>query len=295
MTLNSMSELINRILAPTDFTKHANAALETAADFARAFDATLLLLHVIDIPSYKSVFFEGDIQTPDQMAMDFAEDQLQEIKNEPRFQGIEVQTIVAGGKVFSTIVDEAQKQAADLIIMGAHGLTGLEKLVLGTNARRVIHLTSLPVLTVKEPLTVNKVKKVAFASSFNQEYAFSFPSMYQYIEAFNAQLNLVKVITPRNFEATSFSKKTMDDFATSLNLQDYRSHIINASSVEEGLAWFCREYQMDLLFMPTHGRQGVARMWSGSHTAKMGQEYAVPVFSLKMIEMKKPEGVIFPE
>ena len=290
-----MSNLINRILAPTDFTVHANAALETAADFARAFDATLILLHVIDIPSYKAVFFDGDIQTPDQMAQNFAMGQLKELTNESNFQGIEVQTIVASGKIFSTIVEEAQKQTADLIVMGAHGLTGLEQLVLGTNAKRVIHSTSIPVLTVKEPLKIHEIKKVAFASNFNQEYAYSFPSMYQYIEAFNAQINLVKVITPRNFETTAYSKRTIDDFAISLNLQDYRPHIINAQSVEQGLSWFCHSFDMDLLFMPTHGRKGIARTWSGSHTEKMGQDYAVPVFSMKMIGMKKPEGVIFPE
>ena len=290
-----MSDLINRILAPTDFTVHANAALETAADFARTFDATLILLHVIDIPSYKAVFYDGDIHTPDEMAQEFAMDQLQEIKKKPAFEGIEIQIIVASGRIFSTIVEEAEKQTADLIVMGAHGLSGLEQLVLGTNARRVIHLTSLPVLTVKQPLKASQVTKVAFASSFDQEYAFSFPSMYQYIEAFNAQVNLVKVVTPGNFETTAYSKRTMDDFAHSLSLQDFKPHIINAESIEEGLSWFCRQYNMDLLFMPTHGRTGIARIWSGSHTAKMGQEYGVPVFSLKMINMKKPDGVIFPE
>lgn len=290
-----MSRLINRILAPTDFTVHANAAIETAADFARTFNATLVLFHVIDTPAYNNIFFKGEIQTPDQMARDFAMDQLRELQQQSLFQGIDVQINVGNGRIYSTIIEEAEKQNADLIVMGAHGLTGLERLILGTNARRVIHLTSVPVLTVKQPLKVINVKKVAFASSFNQEYTFSFPSMYQYIEAFSAQINFVKVVTPKDFETSAYSKKTMDDFASSLNLKEYVPHIVNAKSVEEGLSWFCYEHQIDLLFMPTHGHQGVVRMWSGSHTQKMGQEYSVPVFSLKMVKIKKSKGVIFPD
>lgn len=290
-----MSTLINRILAPTDFTVNASAAIETAADLAREFDAALTLLHVVDIPSYKGIFFEGEIHTPDEMARQFAMDQLSELKEQAMFAGLEVQVEVISGRIYKTIIEEAEKIKADLIVMGAHGLTGLEQLILGTNARRVVHLASMPVLTVKSPLKIKKIKKVAFASSFNQEYAFSFPSIYQYIEAFNARINLVKVITPGDFESTWFSLKTINDFASSLNLNHYTPHIVNASTVESGLSWFCREYQIDLLFMPTHGRSNLTRIWSGSHTGKMGQEYTVPVFSLKMIKVKKPSGVIFPE
>jgi nucleotide-binding universal stress UspA family protein len=290
-----MSTVINKILAPTDFTDNANAAIETAADLAREFNATLILIHVVDIPSYKGVFFEGEVHTPDQMAQEFALNQLKELKGQPMFRGVKVQVGVSSGKIYKTIIEEAEKRKADLIVMGAHGLSGLEQLILGTNARRVVQYTSIPVLTIKNPIAVKNIKQIAFGSSFNQEYALSFPSMYQYMEVFNARINLVKVITPDNFETTEFSKKTIDDFANSLNHKHYNPHFVNARSIESGLSWFCRENHIDLLFMPTHGRSGIARMWSGSHTGKMGQEYTVPVFSLKMIKVKKPSGVIFPD
>lgn len=288
-----MSSAINNILVPTDFTKYGTAAVETAASFARAFNAKLILMHVIDLPSYASILFDEN-QTPDQMTSAFAIDQLKLIQQDQRLHGMEVEICVEAGKIFHCIVQKAQETKTDLIIMGAHGLTGLEQLVLGTNARRVIHLSSVPVLTVKESIDIEKVRNIAFASSFNQEYAYSFASMYQYIELFKTTLNLVKVITPKDFESTAFSKKTIDDFASSLNLSEYQTHIINDNSIEEGLSWFCKQEKIDLLFMLTHVVEGQGLLHR-SYAERMGQFYSVPVFSLKMIEIKEPHGVIFPD
>jgi len=288
-----MSSLINKILAPTDFTEYGSAAVETAASFARAFSAKLILLHVVDLPSYPSILFD-EKQKPDKMAYDFAIDQLKLIQQDHRFQGIEIESCVETGKIFQCIVQKAEETGTDLIVMGAHGLTGFEHLVLGTNARRVMHFTTTPVLTVKEPLDFERIRNIAFASSFNQEYAYSFSGMYQYIEMFNAGIHLVKVITPKAFESSAFSKKTINDFASSFNLSEYKTHIINDNSVAEGLSWFCEQEKIDLLFMLTHGAGGHGLMLR-SYAARMGQQYAVPVFSLKMIVIKQPHGVIFPE
>jgi hypothetical protein len=167
--------------------------------------------------------------------------------------------------------------------------------MLGTNARRVIHSTDVPVLTVKEPLHFSKIKKIAIASNFNQEYAYSFPRLYQYVELFNAKINLIKIITPKNFETSAYSLKTVEDFANSLNLPAYQMHFVNAKTVEEGLSWICERNHIDLLFMPTHSQSTASRIWSGSHTERMGQQYSVPVFSHRMLKLQKPEGVIFPD
>ena len=288
-----MSSAINKILAPTDFTEYGSAAVETAASFARAFNAKLVLLHVVDIPSYSSILFDENLK-PDQMAHDLAIEQLKLIQNDPLMQELDVEICVEAGKIFHCIVQKAVETNTDLIVMGAHGLSGFEHLVLGTNARRVIHLSSVPVLTVKEPIDIEKVRNIAFASNFNQEYAYSFPSMYQYIEMFKTRVNLVKVITPKDFDTTAFSKKTIDDFASSLNLSEYHTHIVNDDSIEEGLSWFCEQEKIDLLFMLTHVVEGQGLLHR-SFAERMGQFYAVPVFSLKMIEIKQPHGVIFPD
>ena len=290
-----MSDVVKSILVPTDLTENGNAAVETAVSFSKYLKAKLIIMHVVDLPSYPSALLEADNQSPDRMAIEFAEAQLAVIQSDQMFEGIEVETCVESGTVFKSIVKKAESTSCDLIVMGAHGLTGIEQLLLGTNARRVIHSTSVPVLTVKEPLYFDKIRKIAFASNFNQEYAYSFPRIYQYVEMFSPLVNLVKVITPKNFETSAYTLRTINDFASSVNLVDYETHVVNSNSVQEGLSWFCENNTIDLLFMPTHGQSGITRIWSGSHTERMGQQSSVPIFSHKMIDFPKSTGVIFPD
>jgi nucleotide-binding universal stress UspA family protein len=166
---------------------------------------------------------------------------------------------------------------------------------MGSTAQKVVQLSAVPVLTIKEYLGIDKIKNIVFASSFNQEYSFSFPVLYQFMELFKAKLHLLKVITPRDFEPTYYSKRTIEDFASEFLLHDYQLQIVNAHTIEEGIEWFCNENKIDLVFMTTHGRKGLPHLLSGSHTEKIGQKYSFPVFSIKMIKIQTPKGVIFPD
>ena len=98
-----MSDIVNCILVPTDLTEHGNAAVETAVSFCKALKAKLIIMHVVDLPTYPSALLEADSQSPDAMAVKFAEAQLAVIQSDQIFEGIEVETCVETGKVFKSI------------------------------------------------------------------------------------------------------------------------------------------------------------------------------------------------
>ena len=281
-----MSDPIRTILVPTDFSTFSEAAVQTAASFAGALQAKLILLHVVDVPDYGSFRLKGKahgINLKD-IAESTALEMLKRIKQSTDFKGINLQTKVSNGLAYQTVIDESKKCKADLIVMGTHGHTGFDKL-LGSTTRRVIRLSQIPILSVKEPLDIKNIKNIAFASSFNQEYSFSFPFIYQFMEMFHAHLYLLKVITPKDFEPTYYSQKIIKDFAEDFQIDDYTPQIVNADSIEKGLEWFCSENKIDLLFMATHGRKGPTHWISSSHTEKMSQQYSCPVFSIKMMKV----------
>lgn len=292
-----MADLINTILVPTDFSESAEAAVQSAATFARKLQAKLILLHVVDVPGYGSFQLKSEVSGPslEEIATNVAMERLKRFKNTPELKGVNLITKVSSGRVYQTVLRESEKHQVDLIIMGTHGHTGLEKWLLGSNTKKIIQLSKIPVLSLKEPIEIKNIKNVAFASSFNQEYSFSFPMIYQFMELFKAQLHLVKVITPGDFETSEYSKNTIENFAADFNLQGHQMHTVNAFSIEEGIEWFCEEYHIDMVFMATHGRKGLAHLFSGSHTEKMGQKHPFPIFSVKMMEVKSPKGVIFPD
>ncbi|MGI9542923.1 MAG: universal stress protein [Cyclobacteriaceae bacterium] len=292
-----MSDLINKILVPTDFSKSANAAAKTAASLAKKLDAEVLVLHVTDVPGYGSFQLEEDYQSVnvEQIAAKIAEEKMEALQSEPYLQGIRHETSIQLGKVYKTILNVVKEQGVDMIVMGTHGLSGFDKFIMGSNTEKIVQLAEVPVLTIKDPIDISGIKNIVFASNFYDEVAISFPAIYQFIELFEAKLHLLKVITADSFEPSYYTKRLMGDFSKSFALKDYSINIINDRTIEEGIDQFCQDNRIDLITMTTHGRKGVAHFLSGSLTEEVGQKIATPVLSMKMTKVKIPTGVIFPD
>jgi len=295
-----MSSLVNTILVPVDFSSFSKEAAKTAVSFASKLQADILLLHVMDVVDYGSFKLakessgEGGGDSFQDLTEKIAIETLEQFVQSLDAQGVKIKTKISTGKVHRKILEESEKTGVDLIIMGTHGCSGIDNL-LGSTTRRIIRFSEVPVLWIHDELRFDDIKRIAFASSFNQEYTFSFPTIYQFMEIFDAELFLVKVITPKHFEPSYYSMRIIKDFAEEFLIEDYQLQLINDVSVEDGLEWFCMERGIDLLFMTTHGREGLSRWLARSHTETTGQRGGCPVFSLRMMKVETPKGVIFPE
>jgi len=144
---------IKTILVATDFSEDADTAIETAIELAKAFDAKLELFHAYHVeipPSYAG--FGGDFSRPEdilQTINEGAQGAMNRLVEQVAEKGLDVRGRVPMDHASVAILDEADRLLADLIVMGTRGLTGLEHLVLGSTAERVIRLAPCPVLTVK--------------------------------------------------------------------------------------------------------------------------------------------------
>ena len=123
-----------RILVPTDFTKVSDTAIEHALLVAGTIDAGILILHVID---NKKQIAEARLKL----------NALQErIATE---SSIEIETMVRIGSIFEDIDKVAIEQGASLIIMGTHGLRGMQFLT-GGRALKIVTESSVPFIVVQE-------------------------------------------------------------------------------------------------------------------------------------------------
>jgi nucleotide-binding universal stress UspA family protein len=144
---------IKTILVATDFSSDADAAIEMAIEFALAFDSKLELFHAyhVEIPPIYAGF-GGDFTRPADILepiREGAEATMNKVVEEVAARGLDVRGRVAMDYASRAILDEAERLLADLIVMGTRGLSGLDHLVLGSTAERVIRLAHCPVMTVK--------------------------------------------------------------------------------------------------------------------------------------------------
>jgi len=143
---------IKTILCPTDFSPASRAALDHAAELARALGAELLVLHVCPLLLYAiapdahpdAPGFEAAIKDKLKVELDALGESL-------RKQGIAVQTLLVDGNPGHMIAEVAHDRKVDLIAMATHGRTGLPRLTLGSVAERVVRTAGVPVLSLRGP------------------------------------------------------------------------------------------------------------------------------------------------
>ncbi|WP_276253721.1 universal stress protein [Halomontanus rarus] len=137
------------ILVPTDGSTEGERAVEYAIDLARTHDATLRAIYVVNAASYGGLPMEtawdgiSDALRDEGQA---AVDRVEELADE---RGVSVDTAVLEGSPSRVIVDEAQPEKCDLVVMGTHGRGGIDRLLLGSVAERVVRSSPVPVLTVR--------------------------------------------------------------------------------------------------------------------------------------------------
>jgi len=139
---------LKRILVPTDFSEFSSAAIDYACTLADKFDAELHLLHVLEAHLGSTPVFAGGLALSPRVgeSAQAAMRALQEIvPDRPAIRA------TISGPPFLGIIHYAKEHDVDLIVMGTHGRTGLDHVMLGSVAERVVRKASCPVMTVRHP------------------------------------------------------------------------------------------------------------------------------------------------
>jgi|SoiMetStandDraft_5_1073268.scaffolds.fasta_scaffold09377_3 nucleotide-binding universal stress UspA family protein len=149
-----MTESINRILVPVDFSAHSNRAVRYATTLANKFGARVSLLHVVEDPfvtgAWQADAFAANIPELLNELTKAAQAQLHELKKDLAAHGFVATTEVVHGSPVPTIIEHAATGHFDLIVMGTHGRTGVAHALMGSVAERVVQKALCPVLTVRD-------------------------------------------------------------------------------------------------------------------------------------------------
>ena len=144
---------IRKILCPVDFSEGAEHAMRYAVAFADAYDAELVLLHVVELPFLPSYSTAGvpDLSLPVEQIQEECQDRLDDMVEEQKQIHPDVEGKVVVGAPFVEIIREAREGDFDLLVVGTHGRTGIKHMLIGSVAEKVVRKAPCPVLTVKHP------------------------------------------------------------------------------------------------------------------------------------------------
>lgn len=144
---------IRHILVPVDFSDPSREALHWAAELGRRFGAKLLILHVYPVPGY--VLPDGFVTAGPEVLTEVesrTRATLEQWAQDARDAGAgDVAISTAIGNATPEILRTCDDLPADLVVMGAHGRTGLARMLLGSVAEKVVRHAQVPVMTVPAP------------------------------------------------------------------------------------------------------------------------------------------------
>ncbi|HTP13215.1 MAG TPA: universal stress protein [Bacteroidota bacterium] len=141
---------IHRILVPIDFSGHSKNALQYALQYAVQFQAHLDLLYVVEPTIYPADFSFGQVGFPniEEELRKRGAEELQALVNNEVKGRVQATATVRTGKPFFEIHEFAREREIDLIIIAAHGHTGVEHILFGSTVEKVVRKSPCPVLVV---------------------------------------------------------------------------------------------------------------------------------------------------
>lgn len=274
---------MKRILVPCDFSDPAVQAFKFAAQIASQSKGQITLLNVVEIPvmhdtvlmpvlSFEEAFLKDAKEKAEKNFLKMKERWAKEVK---------VDYQVVYGATANAIREVAEEIKADVIVMGTHGASGLKEWVIGSNAEKIVRTSSIPVIAIKKQVK-GDIKNIVFpiTPSLDDENLFQRVKALQYF--LKATLHLLFVNTPGVFLRDNVSKPQMEALAKRLLLKDYRIHVYNDLSEEEGIRNFTTEVKADMVALGTHGRRGLNHLLTGSIAEDIVNHLDCPIWTYKM-------------
>jgi nucleotide-binding universal stress UspA family protein len=144
-----------KILTAIDFSESSDFAFEYALTLARQFQAELTVMHVINEPVDLRGFYVPHIsfEQLEKEIEEGAEKMMEKFCQTKMGDFTRYTTAVVAGIPYEEILRKAEETGASLIVLGTHGRTGIDHLIFGSTAERVVRSAACPVLTIRLPVT----------------------------------------------------------------------------------------------------------------------------------------------
>ena len=142
---------MKRILVPIDFSNHSKNALRYAINFARQFEAELILVYVVEPTVYPADFSFGQVHVSNieaELRMHGKQELGKLVENVIAGQ-VKSTCIVRTGKPYNEIIKTSTEEGVDLIVIATHGHTGVEHILFGSTAEKVIRKAPCPILVLR--------------------------------------------------------------------------------------------------------------------------------------------------
>ena len=281
---------MKKILWATDFSDEAQEALLYADAFAKTFKADIIALHVV--PDFSEALYEMKHLIVEDLSR-----RLAAVKNEAakrltvlkKAKGIPFKVIVEEGTTSKKIIDVAEKEKVDLIVIGRRGMSAIEKLFIGSVANQVLRTSHVPILITKKKTGKPQFRKIIVPTDFSDREEAERDFAWELAKGFGSDLTLLHVLELHDYE---FSPRVLDELLASLLKRlkqrkkrekvEFKIHeeVYRAVNASVGIVDYAEMHNFDLIVISTCVQSKLERFFLGSTTEKVISYTNIPIFAI---------------
>lgn len=255
---------LEKLLAATDRSAFSEGALTEALSFAKKCSSQLYVMSVLETnPEYETIGAEY-LQKEEAEAVQY----LKAVKERAKEAGVPCEAVLRRGDSPSRlIVEEASKKKVDMIVIGRHGRKGLERIVMGTSAAKVIGHAPCKVLVVPKAARI-EYRNILVATDGSQH---SDAAALEAVEiAKRCGSHLVAVSVALSDEDIDKAKVHAGDIVLAAQRAGLTAETITpVGKPAEAISELAGGRGVDLIVMGTYGRTGLRKLLMGSTTQKV--------------------------
>lgn len=263
-----------KILFPTDFSENAEIALEFALDICKKTNGHLIVFHAYDLPYSDRSLSTSLLEIMKRNATE----NMAKLKLSLDASGVRFETLISLGNPIRMTKEICAQKQVNLVVMGTKGSSGLEEVLIGSNAASIIQNLDIPVYVIPPNSTIKEVKTIVLASDLDfkqkdrplvrlREFAKSLGS--------DVKIEILHVQTEGgiNPDDKALIAETFKDIK-------HAYVIANDSNIEKAVLDYCEKENADVVSIITKRYSFFEKLFHQSLTSKLAYHSSIPLLAL---------------
>ena len=272
-----------KILIPTDFSVQAEFAYLMVKKLEEKTPVEVHFLHVLNVPDTVTMDSKGDIQTCGEIDVQYVVQQKEiaerKLENLKLLYGQNIHTHFLLGKVTDAILNFAERNHFDLVVMGTKGSWGVHEKLSGSETQMIARKSRIPVLSLMCDRSDLNIQNILLVHDFSHPAKEDLKLMQKLAKSFNTKFHLLQITSGKVEAEKATVEENMKKFAALNDLENYSFHLINDKDVENGVIHFNQMNNMDIICIGTHGKGG---LFHNSATEKLINHLFKPIISFHL-------------
>jgi nucleotide-binding universal stress UspA family protein len=285
-----MAKFIKKILWATDFSDESREALLYADALAQAHKAEIIGLHVV--PDFSPALYDAAAVVKGELVKRIAfikDEAVKKLEDLRKKKEIAFEPLVKEGTASKKIIETAEEEKVDLIIIGRKGQSALERLFIGSVANQVLRSSPVPIFLTKKKRGKPRFDKILVPTDFSAQEDIERDYAWKIAKPFDSELTLLYILELHDYE---FPPRILDEmFETVMKKLKTRKRrekegvrikedVYRAVNAAVGIVDYAETHKYDMIVMSTCIHSALERFFLGSTTEKVISYSHVPIFAI---------------